>query len=153
MPPAGHELARLEEDPGFDIQQARFYATGQRLVTIRWVTDNDPAQFLTRVWDIETGEVLLDRPGDAAELAIDPSGRHVATSRGLDAVVDVWNIETGETVVSMRTPARSCRRSTSALTVPRSRRRPPADRPYLGAVGRGAGDAGRDPLDALADRG
>jgi WD40 repeat protein len=97
----GTELARFSTEPGVYMRAVRFDASGQRLITaVRHVRD-DPARQGTRVWDLATGDVVLDLDAPSAGLAVDPTGRSIATIRTLDGVADVWDATTGAHVSSL----------------------------------------------------
>ena len=62
---------------------------------------DDPAAWGIRLWDWRHDRLIDRIDGNAVEVAFDPAGERLITTRLIEGVVDVWDAETGERVSSL----------------------------------------------------
>lgn len=101
----GETVATLHEQSGQKVTSVRFSADGRRLVTTREGLDRVvPGEMHVTVWDWETGDIVSTIDTSAAMVAIDPTGRTIATSRRVETKVDVWDASTGDRLATLAAP-------------------------------------------------
>ncbi len=60
---------------------------------------------MATIWDWERGEVVRTIDTSANLVAFDSTGARIATSRLVEAIVDVWDAQTGDRVATLTGPA------------------------------------------------
>jgi uncharacterized protein with WD repeat len=71
------------------------------------VTDSGPVPAgLVKVWEIATGDVLLEEVGGTRLFGVDfsPDGRYLAVSGPTDVPIQMWDIESGEQLLNIPPP-------------------------------------------------
>ena len=84
-----------------------FDATGDRIFAASWPDRDQPTSLGTTIWEWRTAEIVGHLTESAMALAVDPTGRYVASARHLESVVDVWDATTGAPVALLRGQAPS----------------------------------------------
>ncbi len=104
---SGVEVARLPGDLDLYVRAVAFDATGDRIFAARWPDRSQPGSQGTTIWEWRTADIVGQLAESATALAVDPTGRYVASARELESFVDVWDATTGAPVAVLRGQAPS----------------------------------------------
>ena len=97
----GAEVGRISGEPGVSIQSMSFRDDGDVVATTAVVERDDPTAWGIRLWDWRHDRLIDRIDGNVHNVAFDPAGDLLITTRLADNVVDVWDAHTGERVSSL----------------------------------------------------
>jgi WD40 repeat protein len=101
---SGAEIAKLREEPGYNLIHVSFSPDGRLLATVRWPTwqPEGPGTPIheVKIWDWRQGKVLR-RIDTVSEVAVfDPTGTHLATSHP-DGYAEIWDIPSTRKIMTL----------------------------------------------------
>jgi WD40 repeat protein len=97
----GAELGRISGEPGVQIPSLSFRGDGDVVATTADTARVDPAAWGIRLWDWRHDRLIDRIDANTQNVAFDPPGDLLITTRVVDNVVDVWDARTGERVSSL----------------------------------------------------